>query len=303
MTNKRQHVVPYFYLKEFFPGFIYRRGESSPRYTKKAKDISVHKYYYGKPEDDLILPLDKMNSVIESEAAPILARLKEDVTTINQHDWINLSYFFANMQVRNPSYHELLRTTFRHMTDQLIEMTERMKKSYEKAKTEGKEFHLPEESNISGERRYSLEEVKKSMKELDAPDGHITIAENLYYHIKNIASYIQKMSLHVIKAADAHFFVTTDTPLVLYSLSSGTPVGAGWANRDAMAMIPIHPEYCLMLAYRGQPSIYSNIVTPTDTHLWNVNLMKYASDEIYSKYRYDLALDWMHQRGVWSRRK
>ena len=167
---------------------------------QKTRNISVRKNYYGKSEADLILPLDKMNSVIENEAAPILNRLKEDGTTIKQGDWIILSYFFANMQVRNPSYHESLRTTFRQMTDQVTEMAEGMKESYEKTKAEGKEFHLPEEANISGERRYSLEEVKKSMEELDAPGGHIKIAEELYYHIKDVASYIRKMALHVIKA-------------------------------------------------------------------------------------------------------
>lgn len=303
MTNRRQHVVPYFYLKEFFPGFVYRRGEQSPRFTKKAKNISVRKNYYGKSEEDLLMPLDKMNSVIENEAAPILKRLKDDVTTIGRSEWITLSYFFANMQVRNPFYQESLRTTFRQMTDQVVEMAERMKESYEKAKAEGKEFHLPERQNIGGARSYSLEEIKKSMEELDAPEGHIKIAENLYYNIRDIASYIQKMSLHVIKAPDALFFVTTDTPLVLYSLSSGSPIGAGWANQDAMAMIPIDPKYCIMLAYREQPAIYSNILSPFDVHLWNINLIRYASHEVYSKYPYDIASDWMHRRGVWGKRK
>jgi len=303
MASRRQHFVPYFYLKEFSPGFVYRKGESSPRYTKKARNISVRKDYYGKSADDLIFPLDKMNSVIENEAAPIIDRLKDDVTTITRGDWITLSYFFANMQVRNPYYIESFRQTFRQLTNQVTEMAERMMQSYQKARAEGKEFHLPEEPNISGERKYSLEELKKSVEELDAPDGHIKIAEQSYYHIRDIASYIQQMSLHVIKAPGSHFFVTTDTPLVLYSLSSGTPLGAGWANRDAMAMIPIHPKYCFMLAYRGQPSIYSNILTPTDVHLWNVNLMKYASYEVYSKYLYDLALDWMLRRGLWGKKK
>jgi len=227
MAGRRQHFVPNFYLKEFFPGFVYRRGESSPRYTKKARNISVRKDYYGKPADDLILPLDKMNSVIESEAAPIINRLKDDVTTITRSDWITLSYFFANMQVRNPSYHKLMQQTFRQLIDQVTEMGERMMKAYEKAKAEGKGFHLPEEPNISGERRYSLEEARKEMEELEAPGGHIKTVENLYYHIRDVASYIQKMSLHVIQAPRTHFFVTTDTLFVLYSMSSGTPLGAG----------------------------------------------------------------------------
>ena len=304
MANRKQHVVPRFYLKEFFPGFIYRKGEQSPRFTQKPSNISVRTDYYGKPNDSLIFPLDNFNSVVESETAPIIKRLmNNEITTISHRDWINLSYFFANMQMRNPSYHKSLRNTFRQFTNQINEMVERIKESYEKAKAEGKEFHIPERPKFPDEKGYSLEEVNKSMEELETKNGHIKIAEDLYFHVKDIASYIQKMSLHVIEATGGLFFITTDTPLVLYSLSSGTPVGAGWANRDAMAMIPIHPKKCLVLTYRGEPAIYSNTITANDIHLWNINLMKYASYEIYSKHSYDIALDWMLQRGMWSNMK
>jgi hypothetical protein len=304
MATRKQHVVPYFYLKEFFPGFIYRRGEQSPRFTKKPSNISVRKDYYGKPKDNLIFQLDKFNSVVESETAPIIKRLiNNEITTITHRDWIILSYFFANMQIRNPSYHKSLRNTFRQFTNQINEMVERIKESYEKAKAEGKEFHIPERSKFRNKKGYSLEEVNKTMEEMETKNGHIKIAQDLYFHIKDIASYIQKMSLHVIEAAGGLFFVTTDTPLILYSLSSGTPVGAGWANQDAMAMIPIHPKKCLVLAYREEPAIYSNTITSEDILLWNINLMKYASHEIYSKHSYDIALDWMLRRGMWSNMK
>lgn len=303
MANRKQHVVPYFYLKNFFPGLVYRKGEQSPRFTKKPGNVSVRKYYYGKSSDDLILPLDKMNSVIENEAAPVLRRLMENVTTINQRDWITLSYFFANMQIRNPYYHESLRQTFRQMTDQVNEMAERMKDAYEKAKAEGKDFHLPEAPKSDSERGYSLEEVNKSMEELEATDGTLKITQLLYYQIRKIAEYIQKMSLHVIEPPGALFFITADTPLVLFSFSSGTTLGAGWGNKDAFAMIPVHPKRCMMLAYRREPSIYSSVLTPENVHLWNIEMMKYASHEIYSKHPYDMALDWMHQQRIWRKRE
>lgn len=302
MKNKRQHVVPYFYLKEFFPGFVYRKGAQDRRFTRKPGNVSVRSNYYGRPDDELILPLDGLNSVIESEAAPIIKRLMVDVTTINRIDWINLSYFFANMQLRNPSYHKMLRETFRHMTNQVTEMAERMKASYEKAKAEGREFPLPMGPAIDKERGYSLEEMQKSMEERDAPDGHIKIIEDLYSNIKDVASYIQKMSLHVLEAPGALFFITTDTPLVLYSLASGSTLGAGWANQDAMAMIPIHPKYCLVLIYRKEATIYSKVLTADEVHFWNTNLMKYASTEIYSKYSYDIAHDWMLRQGIWRKK-
>ena len=303
MASRRQHVVPCFYLKDFFPGYVYRKSEKSPRYTKKVRNICVRKDYYGKSRDEILLPLDEINSVIEAEAAPAIQKMLFDLRTVNQVDWIKLSYFFANMQIRNPYYIESLQDTFRKFTDQLNEMAEKIKESYEKAKAEGEEFAMPTEPNVYDSERYSLEEINKSMEELETKDGHIRIAEDLYYHLKDIASYVQKMSLHIMEATGATFFITTDTPLVLFSLTTGTPLGAGWANSDAMAMIPISPRYSFMLAYRGKPSIYTKTLTTYDVNLWNVNLMRYASQEVYSKYAYDLAQDWMLRRGLWDKKQ
>ncbi len=186
------------------------------------------------------------------------------------------------------------------MTDQINKMTERMEESFEKARAEGKEFHIPQGTEARGKKGYSLEEFNRLMEELDAPDGHIKLAEGMYYHTLNITSVIQKMSLHILEAPGALFFVTTDTPLVLYRLSSGSPTGAGWGNQDAMAVIPINPKYCLVLVYRKKATIYTKTLAPNEVHFWNINLIKYASHEVYSKHRYDIARDWMQGRGMWS---
>ncbi len=104
MGKLRQHTVPRFYLEDFFPGLVYRRGEKSPRFTRKARNLAVRVGYYGAP-DEALIPLDKMNSVIENEAAPVLKRIVGDVTTMSRNDWVTLSYFFANMAIRSPAYH------------------------------------------------------------------------------------------------------------------------------------------------------------------------------------------------------
>lgn len=299
MNNKRQHVVPYFYLKEFFPGYIYRKGEKYPRFTKKPGNISVQKDYYGKPEVNPDFPLDKFNTLVENETAPIIKRIINGDITIDQIDWINLSYFFANIQLRNPNYHTAMRNRFRKLTDQINDMATRMNSVYDKTKTQDNEFYMPEELNLSQEHSYSLDDLNKSMGELETRNGCIKITESLYSNIKEVASYIQKMSLYIMEAIDGLFFITTDTPLVLYSINTGSPTGAGWANSDAMAVIPISPKKCLMLTYEGKPTIYSKIITAEDIHFWNVSLMKYAVHEVYSKHPYDTALDWMLQKGMW----
>jgi hypothetical protein len=107
------------------------------------------------------------------------------------------------------------------------------------------------------------------------------------------------MSLHVLEAPRALFFITTDTPLILYSLNSGSPSGAGWENPDAMAVIPVHPKYCLVLIYRKEATIYSRVLAPDQVNFWNINSMKYASTEVHSKYDYDIARNWMLRQGIW----
>ncbi len=203
--------------------------------------------------------------------------------------------------MRNPSYHEMLRNTYRNLTNQLNEMANKIQESIKQAKREGREFLIPKESTIDKEASFTLEEWNKSMKDIETENGHIKIAEDLYLNVREIASYIQKMSLHIIEASGRSFFITSDTPLVLFSLSSGTPLGAGWANQDAMATISIHPKKCLILVYRETPSIYTgrSIVNTQDVDVWNINLMKYASNEVYSKYEYGHALNWMLRRGIW----
>ena len=136
MKNKRQHFIPQFYLKQFFPGWVYRQGEQHPRGTKKTTNIAVQSYYYEKPGDDVLLPLDEFNSVIEKEAAPVIQKLISDSASIDQDDWITLSYFLANMQLRNPNYHKSLITSFRRDADQISELAEDMMRTFEEATPE-----------------------------------------------------------------------------------------------------------------------------------------------------------------------
>ena len=59
----------------------------------------------------------------------------------------------------------------------------------------------------------------------------------------------------------------------------------------------------LIMCYRDQPAVYHKVLTTKDIHFWNVELMKYAVHEVYSKYTYNIALDWMLIRGIWKRKK
>lgn len=300
MSTRRQHTIPYFYLKEFLnSGIVYRRGDKSPRFVKKPKNVAVRIDYYGGPSDDFDV-LDKMNSAIENWAAPVLKRLVYDVTSISRSDWVILSYYFANIHVRTPAFQDGMIREFKELTQQLNKMAEDMKKAYEKAKAEGKDLSVFYSPSFDDSPKYSLDEWDKWMEKLEQEEGRLDSILTFYSMIKDIAEYIQKMTFHILEAPGGLFFITTDRPLVLFSLMSGSPLGAGWGNKDALAVLPLDPKHLLVMCYRSESAVYHKVLSTQDVHFWNIEMMKYAVYEVYSGHPYNVAHDWMLRRGIWA---
>jgi hypothetical protein len=303
MGKRRQHTIPYFYLKEFLkPGIVYRRGDKSPRYVKTPKDVAVHSDYYGRSSDEFNA-LDKINSKTETWAAPLLKKLINDPASITHSEWVILSYYFANIYVRTPAFQDTMINTFKEMTKQLNKMGERMKKAYEKAEAEGKDLSLFSAPTFNNSPGTSVDEWNKWMDKLDQEDGKLDNISLFYSLIRDIAECIQKMAFYIFEAPGGLFFITTDRPLVLFSLISGSPHGAGWEKKDALAALSLDPKHLLTMCYRGTPAIYNRVPSAGDVHFFNVELMKYAMNEVYSKYTYDTALDWMLRKGGWKAKK
>ena len=303
MGKQRQHTIPYFYLKKFLkPGFVYRRGDKSPRYVKTPKDVAVHSDYYGRSSNK-INALDKINSATETWAAPLLEKLINDVNSIAHSEWVILSYYFANIHIRTPAFQDTMINTFKEMTKQLNEMAERMKKAYEKAEAEGKDLSLFSTPTFNNSPGTSVDVWDKWMDKLDREDGKLDNISLFYSLIRDIAECIQKMAFYIFEAPAGLFFITTDRPLVLFSLISGSPYGAGWERKDALAVLALDPKHLLTMCYRGEPAVYCRVPSAEDVRFLNVELMKYAMSEVYSRYTYSIALDWMLRRGSWKRKK
>jgi len=303
MGRRRQHTIPNFYLKKFLnPGIVYRRGDRSPRFIKTPKNVAVRIDYYGGPFDDFDM-LDKMNSAIENWAAPVLKKLIDDVTSITHSDWVILSHYLANIHVRTPAFQDSMISTFKEMTNRLNKMAEEMTKAYKKAEAEGKDLSIFKAPSFYDSPRYSSDEWNRWAEGLDQKEGRLASMASFYRLIKDIAGYIQRMSFHILEAPGGLFFTTTDRPLVLFSLMSGSPLGAGWGNKDVLAVLPLDPKHLLLICYRGKPAVYHTVLSVEDVHFWNIELMKYAANEVYSKYTYDAAHDWMLRKGIWKTKR
>lgn len=299
MKNRRQHTIPRFYLEHFFPGFCYRYGAKSHRYHKKAKNVAVQIDYYGGPDNDLKM-LDSMNSFIENEAAPVLQRLVHDTTSITRNDWVTLSYYFANMYVRPPAFHKSMKRDFQRITEELNRMARDMMAAVERAKAEGKDVSVPDMLPDDDSPRFTMDEWNKWAEELETKQGRLSITAAFYGNMKMIAECIQKMTLFKLNAPSGLFFVATDRPLILLSMSSDSTLGAGWGNADAFAMLPLDPKHFMTMFYAGPPSVGEKDLSADEVHFFNFEIMKYAAHEVYSKYPYNIASDWMHRRGLWA---
>jgi len=298
-TGRRQHTIPKFYLEQFFPGWCYRRGAKSPRYHNKAKDVAVQIDYYGGPEDDLKM-LDKINSFIENEAAPVLQRLAHDTTSITLDDWITLSYYFANMYVRTPAFHESMKLDFQKTTEQLNRLAHDMMSAVERAKAEGKDISVPDILTDDYSSGFTMDEWNEWAEGLETEQGRLGMTAEYYSNMKDIAEYIQRMSLFILNATRGLFFVTADRPLILLSMSTDSTLGAGWGKEDAFAILPLDPKHLVTMFYAGPPSVREKESSADEVHFWNLQMMKYATREVYSKHPYNIALDWMRQRGQWA---
>ncbi len=298
-TGRRHHTIPKFYLEPFFPGWCYHRQTASPRYHKNAKDVAVHRDYYG-GSADVVQALDRVNSLIENETAPVLQRVVRDPASITRKDRVTLSYFFANIHVRTPSFHESMKRDFQKATEELNRMARAMVDRVREVKADGRDMSVLEMLPDDDSPKYTIDDWNKGVQELETENGRRGMMADLYQSIQDVAGYIQRMSLFILSAPGALFFVTTDRPLTLLSMSSDTMLGAGWGREDAFAMLPLSPRHFVTMFYAGPATVRGKELSTPEVRFFNDEMMKYASMEIYSKYPYNLALDWMRRKGRWS---
>lgn len=301
MGNRRHHTIPRFYLNRFIrPGWVYRRNASYPRPIRRTKDISVRVDYYGRPEDER-KALDEINKVIEREGAPALDKLINESKALTASDWSSLSYLFANLFVRNPITIDTMKYSFLSDVQQVNEMAKRMVETYEKAKKEGKDLSAFAKPHWDDSPSYSIDEYNKWADEMKTKNGYLNVAAEMFCNLNDIAECIEKMTYLILVAPVGLFFLTCDRPLILLNLKSGSPIGAGWKNADALATIPLSPKSLLMMCYHKPREIFIKEISAPEVYLQNIDTMTFAVNEVYSPREYKEAENWMFGTGRWTK--
>jgi len=290
MTSRRQHTIPRFYLNPFLaPGFVYRRGEEAPRATYNPRDVAVSRSYYGK--------VDEFNTVVEEEGAPVFKQLIEDPRLITRDDWEVLSYLFANFAVRTPAVVESVRATMQILAAQANSMAKKMAERIQEALEAGSDLSEFPRPSFDDSPSTSIAESNEYAARMGMAGGHRLAM--LFDAVPETAAGIQKMQLSVFEAPSGHECITSDRLLVLRSRVSDSPEGAGWLRPDAVGSIALCPSKFLLMSYEDLPGIRRVSATPKQVAALNIDTLRFADQEVYSRLENDEANDWMKGRGRW----
>ena len=272
MPGRNQHTIPEFYLRPFLsPGLVYRRGQPSPLSVKNPRHVAAHHDYYGKASE-----LDDLNTKVEGLCAPAFKKLMSKDMDITTSDWENLSFLLANFAIRNPANIDEWRDAQLKVIEEINEILS--------PQIDG----LPSETEID---TTQLEEINKSRDRLLLPGGYREAIPIVAF--REVASCIRQMEFVLADAPEGSEFVTTDRPLTLRRIPTGSRVGAGWANRDALGQIALSPSRFLIMLY-GNPGRMSGLqVTPEQVEEWNEETILFADQEIYSASESAEAMAWM----------
>ena len=227
--------------------------------------------------------MDELNKYIESEGAPSYTRLITDIKSITDYDWYVLSFVFANIFVRTPAHIEEWRDAVLKGTDEINTKAEKMIDRLISASLEGSDFS-EFRSETNDEPSTTLKQWNAHAARVKALGGHRIAAYDLFSTLPDIAECIRKMSFKIWEAPNNHFFLTSDRPLVLRSLSTGSRVRAGWENRDALGTIALSPSRFLSMFYYEPSGIYVVKATPEQVAGLNSETIRFAKDEIYSSF-------------------
>jgi hypothetical protein len=263
----------------------------------------VHPNYYGRTAAEK-LTLDDLNTKIEELGAPVFRKLIDNPRAFTQEDWVTISHVLANLAVRTPVMIDEMGRSLLDMADQVNAHAEKMKEKLLEALEGGSDLSefdiaLPDDEAPS----MTLDQMNQDAAKMRAEGGHRLAAHVTFAALPGVAKYIQQMRFLVLKAPAGHHFISSDHPLVLRNRMTGSPVGAGWANSNVQATIPLHPSRYLFMYYADSPGIEQYEAPSRVVDELNFATILFANSEVYSLFEYPEADQWMKGLGKWDRSK
>jgi hypothetical protein len=250
------HYVPQFYLRGFeIPKKLRWIYSYKRNHTPKAiaiKSVASAVGYYKIEKDALTIPddtVDKIFSIIESDVAPIVSRLRTDPTlSLTKEEKGTLATFIALLAFRTP----FARTVMRNLD------AAQAKRDLKKIAADKDEFHRTSKHIEPGTPPEKVEEYRLMIFNFDDnfKISHTECGENEFYFMAQGINIAQDLAYilfdkywNLIESDNSRVFVSSDHPVVLLPDNHhrpGMPVG----YYDGRILFPLTPKRALLMTNR-----------------------------------------------------
>ena len=248
------HFVPQFYLRGFRDTKI--PTQQGPRVwvadlkeqtiqLRAPKSVAYRVDYYALPDPAQAQELEKALGRIESDAAPVVARLLGGQLDLGDQARAYLANFMALLVTRGPFFRDKVEDVSAQVMERMMMATVRNPARFERSFREanaGKE--LTSEHIEATRQRILASGVEATARPVVSLLPLVRVANR-------VLPLLLKMEWAFFVAGGEMKFLTCDTPLswVDPTLPPG-PLGAGLAMRNVEVTFPVGPRLCLIATWR-----------------------------------------------------
>ncbi len=259
--SRRNHYLPQFYLRFFATEekdllWVYDKRQPEPRLqSPKATAVEVDLYTLvdknGQENDEL----EKMFSVVESQARPILNRWITKRVAITEQEKGPISEFLALMHLRVPRNLAAMKEAGEKFTVEYFKKqaqdADKFNENYQRfLKDTGSKDDIPAEQI----RQFILEPEKNYKLRMDRQYALLTT----FAQIEPIYRELLSMNWSICEAPEGIFFITGDAPVNVFAMASEKKAlfGAGFGLPQVEVTFPLCPSKALCINKKRHPPIY-----------------------------------------------
>jgi uncharacterized protein DUF4238 len=250
----KHHYVPACYLRSFVdPGcpagyepYLWVVDLDKGKIRRQSPDNTAARTdYYAVGDGDDRYDVEKYLGAVESEAAPVLARILGDSQVVEGNDKRVLSHFAALQIVRVPQ--------FRDRIEKFIADIGQVAAAMMIQSRDGFEASLRESDPARTFTAEEVDELYASARDVDSyrisanPAAALGHALNV---VPKIAELLNRMSWAIMEPPRAAKFWSSDNPLYYFNPHSSHPLfGHGLEAKGIEVNLPIGPRRCLLMAW------------------------------------------------------
>jgi hypothetical protein len=227
---------PYLWVVDLDEETIRRR---SPENTAALTD------YYAVGDGPNRHDVETYLSVVESQTAPVLAKILGDYAVVEPSDKRVLSYFAALQLVRVPQFRDRIEEFITGVGQKMNALLMRSREAYEDAVRKafpGRVFSAQEMDEL-----YARARDTESYRITANPAAALGHALNV---VPKVAELLDRMSWVVMEPAGTANFWTSDNPLYYINPDSNHPIfGHALGAKGVEVNLPIGPRRCILMAW------------------------------------------------------